>query len=459
MTENKNEVPGMFEGPIMPVTLKIGMPVLIANIVQVVYIITDTYFISLIDQRSTAILSGTGLIFPLMFLFMAIANSLMTGVSTVTGRIIGEKNKRAASNVSSSGFLITSVIITPTIICGYYFKSSLINLLAGNDLSVEAITYAQQYYTYLFPTFILIVIGYVIMGILLGEGKTGILAVGMLMATVLNIILDPILIFVLNMGVAGAGLATSISMLIAASVVAGSLIRGITTIPFSINIFRSQLSICREIIHIGIPQFINVATLAVSFMVLNNLVANLGEHLLNAWIIAGRTDQILSVPIIAVSAATITMASQNFGRNNLERVRKIFNHNILLISITVAAVVSIYVLIAPLIFPFFSSVPEVIDASVLQVRITAISYIGFAFSAISNSTFQSTGKSLPSIILPLLRSGLIIIPLAYILVYSLHLEMIGVYLAFLLGNLIMIPIAYFWTNHYLKNATFRSVKK
>lgn len=457
LPETAKEMAGMFEGPVLPVTLKIAIPVLIANLVQTLYVLTDTYFISLIDQSSTAILSGTGLVFPLAFLFIAISNSLMTGLSAVTGRVIGERNKSAASRISASGFLIATGIGVPALVFGYVFREELIRLLAGNELSIEAITVGLQYHSFLLPSLVLMLFAYAIMGILLGEGKTGIIAIGMLLSTLLNIILDPILIFTFNMGVAGAGLATTISLLIAILFTAGSLLRGTTVIPFSINLFTARLDICKEIIRIGIPQFVNIAILAVAFTVNNKLIGNLGEHLMNAWIIVGRIDQILLIPVMAISAATITMISQNYGRNNLGRAKRIYVHNIVLVSIMIAAIAVFYILMAPLVFPFFSSVPEVIETAVLQVRMTAIFYIGIGIITISNSTFQSTGKAHVSMVLPAIRSGLISIPLAFILVYAFDLQIIGIFLAVIAGNVIISPIAYFWTSHHLNNAVFNTV--
>lgn len=451
------EIPGIYDGPIIPVAIKIGMPIIIANFVQLLYMAADTYFISLIDKSSTALLSGTGLLFPLFFLFIAIANSLSIGISTITGRTIGEKSHHVAKHISASGFLIALIIALPAALMGYLFQEPFLNMLAGSEMSQEAINYGIQYFSYLLPGLVFLVAVNVLGGILVGEGKTAIIGISMVLSTVLNIILDPVFIFLLDLGVMGAALATSVAIAIASIFMLLHSIKSNTSTPISCNIFRSRLKLIKEIVWIGFPHFLSLATISVAIMVLNNLVGNIGEDYMNAWTIVGRLDQILVIPAMAIGTSTVTMISQNFGRNNLDRIKSIYNHNVALVAIMVAIAATVYVAVAPLFFPVFTSVEKVLAAAVLQVRLTAITHIGIGIAFASVSAFQSTGKAMPAIIMPLFRLGLITIPLAFLLVNVYNLQMMGIYLAFITGNICTIPFSYFWTSHHLKRVTFKAV--
>ena len=453
----RNEISGIFEGPITPVAIKIGMPILIANFVQLFYMAADTYFISLIDKSSTALLSGTGLLFPLFFLFIAIANSLSIGISTITGRVIGEKSRHTARHISASGFLISLIIALPMALIGYLFKEPFLNMLAGSEMSKEAISYGVQYFTLLLPGLVLIIFLHTLGGILIGEGMTRIIGITMILSTFINIVLDPVFIFLLGMGVAGAGLATSLSIAIAAIFMLISSIKSNTSTPIHFNIFLARLGLIKEMILIGFPQFLSMATVSIGIMILNNLVGNIGELYMNAWTIVGRLDQILLIPGMAVATSTVTMISQNFGRNNLDRVRLIYKYNVVLVIIMVAIAAIAYIVIVPVFFPIFSSLKEVVDAAVLQVRLTAITYIGIGITFASVSAFQSTGKAFPAVAMSIFRLGFITIPLAFLLVNVYDLQMMGVYLACILGNLCIAPFSFFWTSRHLKRVAFRAV--
>jgi Na+-driven multidrug efflux pump len=101
----------------------------------------------------------------------------------------------------------------------------------------------------------------------------------------------------------------------------------------------------------------------------------------------------------------------------------------------------------------------VVDAAVLQVRLTAVTYIGIGIAFASVSAFQSTGKALPAVAMPIFRLGVITVPLAFIFVYVYDLQMMGVYLACIMGNLCIAPFSFFWTSRHLKRVTFRAVER
>jgi putative MATE family efflux protein len=444
------EIPGMFDGPIIPIAIKIGLPMLIGLVLQFCYALVDTIFISRIDLKSTAILSGTGLMFPLFFLFMAISMSMNVGIGAMVGRFIGENNREGARHVMPSGLLISLCIGVPAIFGGYAFSPHFLHLLAGSQLSEEAIGYGKQFLNFLLPGLFIMLIGNVFSGILQGEGRTSTIARAMVVSTALNVALDPIFIFGLKMGVAGAALATSISILIAALMMCIAFLRDKSSFPFSFNVFQSQWNIIVEILRIGFPNFLSMASLSVSFMVFNKLVSALDQTVMNAWTLVGRMDQIVMIPAFAVSGAALTMIAQNFGRGNFERVKKIYGRVIVLGMLSVGAVALVYMIAAPWFFKMFTDLPEVVDLASRQVRFLALTITGLSVAIVTASSFQAIGKPLPALFLALIRMGLISIPIALILVFTLHLKIYGVYIAIATGNLCAAPISIFWMKLHLK---------
>jgi len=453
----QKEIPGMFEGPIIPVALKIALPILLGNILQLLYMIVDTYFISLIDKSSTALISGTGLLFPLFFIFMAIGASLNIGISSLVGRTIGEKNTKIAEFISASGFSIGMIIAVPALMVGYLYGDQFIHILAGSELSQEALDSGLQYFYFVLPSFALMILGQIFGGILQGEGLTHVIAKAMLLSTVVNIILDPIFIFGLNMGVVGAGLATTVSTLVVIVYITWFMLGDRTSIPISFSLAKVRFSIIKEVVRIGFPQFLNLGSISIAIMFLNKLVGNIGELYMNSWTLVGRMDNILIIPAISVSAATITMISQNYGRQNLDRILEIYMKNIMLGLIMVFIAASVYVLAAPVLFSLFSNVPDVVDTAVRQVRLVSHTTLGVAVAIISGAAFQGTGRPYPAVVIPIVRMGILTVPLAFYFVQSLGMGIDGVYYSLIIGNIVVFIFAFFWARFHLKRISFKSL--
>jgi putative MATE family efflux protein len=440
----------MFDGPILPLIIRIGAPILIGNVLQFSYALIDTVFISRIDPSSTAIISGTGLMFPLFFMFMAIGASMSVGSASLVGRLIGANDREAAGRVMPSVALIAFSIGVPALLCGYLFSHHFMHFLAGPSLSEEAIGYGQRFFNYFLPGLSTILVSNIFTGILQGEGHTSMIAKAMVLSTALNIALDPLFIFGLRMGVGGAGLATTISIGVATMVLVVAFLRDKSSFPFSLNIFRSKWSIVAEIVRVGFPSFLSMAALAVSFMVFNKIVSALDQTVMNAWTLVGRMDQIVLIPSFAVAGASLTMVAQNFGRGNFARVGKIYRRTVIIGMLLVIAAAAAYSAAAPWFFGFFSDVREVVSLAARQVRVLSFTFAGLSAAIISVSTLQALGKPVHALILALIRMGIISIPLAVILVFGFHMKIDGVYIALGVGNLCALPIAFFWVRRQIR---------
>ncbi|MBN2444797.1 MAG: MATE family efflux transporter [Spirochaetales bacterium] len=447
----------MFQGPVLPVTLRLGIPILIGQLFGFLYNFVDTYFIAQIDKTSTALISGTAIIFPLYFLFLALGNGLIIGISTMVARGIGEKNNEVLLKSSSSGLLLSVIISAITLVMGYLFLDKIIVTLAGDKLSQEAIGYGIQYFSYILPGLGIMLIGYVFIGILQGEGLTKHIAVAMSLSTILNIILDPIFIFVLKMGVPGAALATTISIATTSIYVIAVFVTKQSSIPMNLNIFKANKKLVGEILRIGAPQALSMVSVSLAFIVLNNLVSSIGEVEMNAWGLCGRIDQIVLIPAFSISGAHSTMVGQNYGRQLTGRIKEIYTKNVFYAGIATLFLAVLYIILAPFIFSLFSDVPEVIAGSVKQIRILALSFFGITVAILSGGTFQGIGKPIPALILPLIRFGLFALPLSYLFINIFHMSVEGIFYSMFLGNITGAVISYLWTKFQLSNVKFRAV--
>lgn len=456
--KNIKEIKGMFEGPILPITIKLAMPIFLSQIFQVLYTIVDTMFIAMIDRSSTALISGTGLVFPIFFLFMALGIGLNVGISSLVARGIGEKNKDVLISAPESGLVIIGVITFFTLLSGYLFGRPIIQTLSGTGMSEEALRVGLRYLHFLLPGLAFMLINNLLFGIAQGEGRNKYVAIAMTISTVSNLILDPILIFGFHLGVKGAALATSIAIFISTLYLVSVFIRKDFSVPISANLLKAKLSLIKEIIRIGGPRALSMMSLSIAFMFLNNITSSIGQNAMNSWTICGRSDQMVFLPAIAISTATITMVGQNYGRNNLTRVKEIHKKNILFTIAVISMMAVFYNIIAPQLFKAFTSVENVIAGSVLQVRVLSFTYLGIAILMVCSATFQATGSFIPALVFNIIRMFALSVPLAHLLVYYYDLKMMGVYIALGSGNIIVALISLGWIKRYLKNLTFIAVK-
>jgi putative MATE family efflux protein len=447
----------MFQGRIWLLTLGLAFPLLIGNFVSFSYSFVDTVFISMIDRGSTAIISGMGLVIPIFILAIALSTGLGMGVSAVVARGMGEENRTVLRRAAASGFLIALVISALVLIASYLFGKRFIALLAGPGLSAFALEKAWEYLYFILPGFFFLMAGRVLIGILQGEGLNRKIALALAISTGSNLVLDPLCIFVLRMGVGGAALATTVAILIAALYVLPQFRKGRTNTVLSFSFWRADARLVREILRTGMPHTIGQLAEGVSYLLLNRLVSSIGEAAMNSWTLCIRIDQLLLIPIFALSGANLTMVGQNFGRGKLERVRLIFRTNVLLSAGVLVAFASVYSGLAPFIFRAFSSLPGVVAGSVRQVRVLAFTFIGTAFAMITVTTFQSTGYPGRAMLLTLMRLGMISLPLGYLLHHMVSWGMWSIYLAIGVSNLTVLAASWFWGKHTLQDLRFQAV--
>ena len=147
MEQSKNDI---LQGPITKTSIKLGIPVTIAHLLILMYYIVDTIYISFINRESTSLMSGIGLTFPIYIFYVALASGLMIGISSLVARAIGEKNQNVLDRVADSGFILVILIVSVTLIIAYIFGGSIIKIMAGSKLSMEAIINAIKYFYFIY---------------------------------------------------------------------------------------------------------------------------------------------------------------------------------------------------------------------------------------------------------------------------------------------------------------------
>lgn len=372
---------------------KLSLPILLGMIAELLYSLADMYFIAAIDKGSTHVVSGVGIVFPIIFLLTSIDQGIGSGISTITAIAYGKEDNQTVKNVSKVGHNLSLYAGIVMVVLFFIFAELIVNGLSGNEVSLEAREVAVTYFRYSLPGFIFMFLVQARFSVLQGIGKTGIIGIAMMASTILNLVLDPIFIFVLNLGVKGAAIATVVSQFSLWLLVCYQYKKvNITDFKFS-NLIQFDKGLVRRILKIGIPASLTFVIISSSFMVLNKFVSNISEVSLNAYTLVTRFDGILVTPALAFSIGLSIMIGQSYGAGKVDQLKKIFLKGGMLVTLLTLILGGVYMVFARSIFLSMSTNQEVINLATKQVLYLTIPIaLGMSISTAAASCLQALEK-------------------------------------------------------------------
>lgn len=444
---NSREVRGMFEGPVVTMLVKLSIPMFLSMLVQVFHNALDMWFIGKIDMTDPSYVGGSKMVWPLIFLAMAVANGLAIGMSSLVARAIGEKNRSILNRTAESGLFIAIIASIVLVSVYYIFSSQLIGLLgAKGAFSVHA----KEYLMYIIPAGAVVFIMHVFIGILQGEGLMKYIMIGMLLGTVANLVLDPIFIFLFRMGVRGAALATTLAQGISCAYMLFVFLRGIPTVRIEFHLKNVSTKVMGKILSIGVPQTFGMMLMSVGFMVFNRIIIKIDEKAFTAYQMTGTFDQIVLNPVFAIAGAVVTLIGQNAGRGLTDRVRVIWRKSLVLAAGCTLFFAAVLFFAAPLIYKMYTDVDAVSNYAVMQTRIMEFTYIFSAIAVLGRSVFQAFGFSVKAMIIMLFRVLGFGFPMVLLFVYAFNMGIYGVWSGLICGNFLGAALGFFWVESDLK---------
>lgn len=445
-SENDVQTADMFRGPVIGVLVKLALPVFSGMIFQVLYTVTDMIWISRIDMDDPSFIGGVGIIYPLFMLVVAFGSGILVGTSSLVARSIGSGDRFVLTRVAESGLAVAVLIAAPLVILCYLYDDEILLALGARG---DYFIHAREYLHYMIPAGSLMLLGNVFNGILMGEGLMKKIMTAVIIATLCNICLDPFFIFLLGMGVRGAGMATVVSQLIASMYILSRFTKGRTAVKIRWKPVHISPIVMKKILAVGFPQIAGQISLSVGYLVFNRMISQIDPLALSAFSICTRFDQILLMPILSIGTALITMIGQNYGRNNFSRVLVIWRTAMMLAVGIVAFLAAVIVLAAPVAYPFFSDVDAVVRYAVAQTRVVEFSFIAAAVAVLSRSSFQALGRAVPGLVINVMRSIGIAVPVSLLLVFAFGAGIPGVWLGIAAGNGMTAIVSLVWMRRTL----------
>jgi putative MATE family efflux protein len=429
------------EGNIERTMLKLAYPLIIDNMVQVLYNLTDTFWLG---RLGTEELSAPGTAWPLVWFFMSIGMGFATAGFAFVSQYIGAKDYEKANRAAGALYSLMMLFSAFVAVFGLIIAPVALDFM---KVTPEVYPYALNYIRVIFIgipfSFTLFAFNFLLRGV--GDTKT---PVKINMFTVfLNIILDPLLIFgwlgFPRLGVVGAAVATMFSNSIGSLIGGYLLFKGKVGIHLTLENLKPDWDFYKRIFRVGLPSSVGFSTDAFGFVVLTRIIYIYGTVAFATYTIANRLTNFMFAIADGISMAMGTMVGQNVGAEKYERAKKIAEMAMLTNLIVLTIGTLIVVVFRAQIFGFFVRDERVLAESAKFVRYFAFSLPFFGIFSAVNNVFQSSGHTKKSMLLGMLRLWGLRIPLAYFL-GKLMADTTGVWLGMGLSNVLAATIGFLW---------------
>lgn len=402
---------------------KMGLPMIVSMILQALYNVVDSIFISNIADIGMIANQALTLAFPIQILMIAIGVGTGIGLNTMLSKSLGENSKEETNKIAGNGIFLGIVIFVIFFLFGIFGSKWFISLFAKGDL--EVINLGTTYLR-ICTIFSLGSILYTIYErFLQATGKTMLSTISQVLGALTNIILDYIFIFPLNMGVAGAAYATVIGQFV--SLITAMLFHYILNKEISGNIsyIKPELRLIKGIYHIGISAAIMQTLLSVMMAGINAILglANKNQTLLiSSFGIYYKIQQIALFAAFGLSNTIITILSFNFGMKNRKRIDECIKYGILDTLIVTLTITILFEILAKPLSSLFSltntTSTELVKVCTLALRIASIGYIFMGFSVAIQGVLQALRYALAPLIISFLRLVIFVFPIAYLFTLS-----------------------------------------
>lgn len=399
----------MTQTPIPKLVMNLAIPSIISMVITAIYNMADTYFVS---QINTSASGAVGVSFSLMAIVQAIGFTMGMGSGNYMAQLLGQKDTENASKVAATGFFTTFGIGVVFSILGMICLNPLVRLLGATP---TILPYAIDYTRYIFLGVPFMMSSYVLNNILRYQGSAFYSMFGIGFGGIINIILDPIFIFNLNMGTGGAALATSISQFISFCLLLFASGKG-GNLKITFSNFKPNLKLYKEILRIGMPSFYRQSLASITGIILNQTAGPFGDAAIAAMSIVARVFHLAFAALLGFGQGFQPVCGYNYGAKLYHRVVEAFWFciKVTAIGLTIASIIGF--IFAPQIISIFRKDDlKVIEIGVLAMRYQCIAFPLSSWIIINNMLVQTIGKTREASILSLARQGLFFLPLILIL--------------------------------------------
>lgn len=420
-------------GPVWKCIVAQAIPLTIAQLVHLLYNVVDRIYLGHMGDGDSMVLTGIGLTFPVVTLIMAVTALFGIGGVPLFSIERGAGNDEKAGRILGNSFallLISSVLLTAA---GFFFMKPVLFAFGASEASF---VYAKEYLDIYLTGTVFSMISTGMNGYINAQGFPKIGMCSVVIGAVCNIILDPVFIFVLNMGVAGAALATIIGQAASAVWVMCFLMGRKILVPLRRSNIVIQKDITKAICKLGTASFIMQGTTCLVQVTCNTTLQAFGGDLyVGIMTVTNSVREIFSLPVMGITSGAQPVISYNYGAKQYARVRSGIRFNTFIGTAYTMAAWILIVLFPRFWFGIFSDDISLIEPGIKAMKLYFFGFVFMSFQFAGQTTFQALGDAKHAIFFSLLRKAVIVVPLT-VLLPRMGFGVLGVFLAEPVSNVV-----------------------
>ena len=402
----------MTQTPMPRLIIGLGIPTTLSMMVTSLYNLADTVFVSMIGNNDVT--AAVGNLLALMSIIQAIGFTYGMGSGSIISRLLGKRDREGADRTASSAFAIAFLSGVAILAFGFIFLTPLMRLFGSRQ--VEVLAYSKEYARWILIAAPFMCMSYVMNNVLRAEGKAVLSMIGLIAGAVLNVALDPILIFSANLGVTGAALATCISQIISFCILLFMFLSGKTIVRLRLRSISRKFAVYGEVIDTGFPSFCRQILASLCSVFLNNTADLYGGAAAQAAFSVVQKVFMLAFSLsLGIGQGYQPVLGYNYSSKRFDRVRSAylftlgFSVSVMVVFATVCAI------FAPNIMQMFSLDGQAPSIGTLALRLQCICMPLLPFNFMASVTFQAVGSKAIASVLSVSRQGLFYIPAVLIL--------------------------------------------
>ncbi|HBE8837221.1 TPA: MATE family efflux transporter [Clostridioides difficile] len=400
----KNENYWLLDAPVTKAIWHMAIPMMLGMSINIIYNITDTFFIGRLND--TAALATISLLLPFTTILMAIGNLFGTGGSTLFSRLLGSENTDRTKQCSATTLWLSFLFGLLTAIISIIFSNYIIRLLGADS---NTFAYVKQYLIFYGMGAPFIIANFTLEQLIRGDGKSVESMIGMMISIGANIILDPILMFGLQLGIRGAAIATVIGNAFVVIYYIVCIQRADNQLSALPKYFRLEKQMLKEIFLVGLSAMLLDILLIVSSLMFNYYALKYGDYVLAGFGISQKLVQIVDLIGMGLYMGVIPLIATAYGARNELRVKEIIKKTALYLALVITCLFTILFTCRNFIVHCFSNDSDVIRIGAYILTVQLCSSFFAAGAGLLTGIFQAKGEGTPAVVMSVMR-GIMLIP-------------------------------------------------
>lgn len=401
------------EEKISKLLIQFSVPAIVGMMVNTLYNIIDRMYIGNISEIGSLAITGVGITMPIMTIILAFGMLVGIGTSARVSLKLGEHKKEEAEKHIGNAFTLIVIISLIITVVGFLGLDDILRLFGA---SADTEIYAREYMQIIFAGTIFNMLGFGLNHSIRSDGNPKVAMYTMLIGAGINIVLDPVFIFVLGMGVRGAAIATVISQIVSTMWILYYFTKGSSFLKLRKENLKLDKVIILSIFSIGMSPFsMQVAQSIVQVLANNALKEHGGDLAIGAMTIISSIAMIFMMPIFGLNQGSQPIIGYNYGAKQYTRVKQTVKYSAIVATIIVTLGWLVVQFMPTILIKIFNNDPKLVDIAIPGMRIYLLMLPVIGFQVISSNYFQAIGKAKISMFLSLLRQVILLIPCIIIL--------------------------------------------